>query len=108
MMVTYHLGGRLGMDCGRRWLGGFLAQSNGSETSGFLFGPSVRPRPSHRSVLRPPALKSLKTTVDGWPVPCLHIPHQRSNPAMLSCCFTSSEVQDKYSMHAPVLRVVLS
>ena len=28
MVVAYHLGCRLGMECGRRWLGGFLAQSN--------------------------------------------------------------------------------
>ena len=27
-MITYHLGGRLGMECGRRWLGVFLAQSS--------------------------------------------------------------------------------
>ena len=27
MVVAYHLGGRLGIECGRRWLGGFLAQS---------------------------------------------------------------------------------
>lgn len=27
MVVACHLGGRLGMERGRRWLGGFLAQS---------------------------------------------------------------------------------
>ena len=27
MEVEYHLGGRLGMDCGCRWLGGDVAQS---------------------------------------------------------------------------------
>ena len=27
MVVACHLGGRLGMECGLRWLGGFLAQS---------------------------------------------------------------------------------
>ena len=28
IVVAYHLGGRLGMECDRRWLGGILAQSS--------------------------------------------------------------------------------
>ena len=35
MVVAYHLGGRL--ECGRRWLGGNLAQFEMGGISGFLF-----------------------------------------------------------------------
>ena len=49
MVVARHLGGRLGMDCGRRWLGGCFAIWHSSEMgdiSGFL--SQSLPRFHHR------------------------------------------------------------
>ena len=41
MVVAYHLGGRLGMECGCRWSGGFLAQSEMGGISGFFLSHRI-------------------------------------------------------------------